>query len=626
MSITFRCSACQARLSAADNKAGNSINCPKCNAVQFVPASSSEAITDRPPSTPILSTLPDPAPAPRFEPGPSAPAKPLPTRHVLLGAALAVLLCVGAAAIVLALGRPEERNADNGRNDDDRDRDNHNITPIGGGGDILAGGNDTPLIAPLDLNPPKDKPLPTPPDEAPTYRPADDNPKKKPDPPKIDLPPEGDPIPAPPVAGVVVKRRDREEPETLRKQFLAIPELHIDRVPQSSTRLALAGARFKTLNQKYPGPLALLGNRPDLGGLPMRMGHDCQLGKEPAENLQVLSRKLRILIQTAIPRDGIEVRPDPDTLKGLLIQGGDPIKAPAIAVRPGRFPALAIEGKPTDWLCSESVPALMQLLQAENTATRKVLVEVLGLIKGKAATEALTNRALMDLSPEVRELALKELKSRPVEDYAPALIKGLKYPWSVVADHAAEALATLDVKGAVPHVIKMLGEADPSLPVTVGKGPTAYLAQREVVRLNHLGNCVLCHAPSTDQADLVRGAVPTPGQPLPAPVTTPQYYERGTGIFVRADVTYLRQDFSVVQPVEKHGPWPEQQRFDYLVRYRPVSKEVLEQAQAKLAERKTSPHKEAMLFTLRELTGKDLGKSASDWSVLLPPEEQPKKP
>jgi hypothetical protein len=41
------------------------------------------------------------------------------------------------------------------------------------------------------------------------------------------------------------------------------------------------------------------------------------------------------------------------------------------------------------------------------------------------------------------------------------------------------------------------------------------------VRINHLGNCLLCHSPSTSRADLVRGAVPTPGQPLPAPATTP---------------------------------------------------------------------------------------------------------
>ena len=43
------------------------------------------------------------------------------------------------------------------------------------------------------------------------------------------------------------------------------------------------------------------------------------------------------------------------------------------------------------------------------------------------------------------------------------------------------------------------------------------------------------------------------GQPLP-PITSVAYYETG-GIFVRADVTFLRQDFSVVQPVEMPAEW-----------------------------------------------------------------------
>ena len=61
-----------------------------------------------------------------------------------------------------------------------------------------------------------------------------------------------------------------------------------------------------------------------------------------------------------------------------------------------------------------------------------------------------------------------------------------------------------------------------------------------MVRINHLGNCALCHPPSLARTDFVRGAVPTPGQPLPPP-TASQYYDNGT-IFVRADTTYLRHE------------------------------------------------------------------------------------
>ena len=48
----------------------------------------------------------------------------------------------------------------------------------------------------------------------------------------------------------------------------------------------------------------------------------------------------------------------------------------------------------------------MQLLQAENTPVRKLLVEMLGKIKGKEASQALAIRAMTDLAPEVRDAPL----------------------------------------------------------------------------------------------------------------------------------------------------------------------------------------------------------------------------
>src|SRR5262249_5566483 len=114
---------------------------------------------------------------------------------------------------------------------------------------------------------------------------------------------------------------------------------------------------------------------------------------------------------------------------------------------------------------------------------------------------------------------------------------------------------------------RLLDEAAPTVPFVDSKHQT-YMV-REMVRVNHFSNCLLCHAPSTNVADLVRGAVPDPSQPLPPP--TGRYYESDKGMFVRADVTYLKQDFSVPQPVDKPGKWPVMQRFDYLVRTRPAT-------------------------------------------------------
>src|SRR5205814_1822941 len=93
------------------------------------------------------------------------------------------------------------------------------------------------------------------------------------------------------------------------------------------------------------------------------------------------------------------------------------------------------------------------------------------------------------------------------------------------------------------------------------------LVVRELVRVNHLRNCLLCHAPSTSKLGLVQGPVPVPGEPLP-PSARVYYTDPNAAALVRADVTYLKQDFSVMQPVTNHGTWPRLQRYDYLVRVR----------------------------------------------------------
>src|SRR5262249_50504150 len=173
----------------------------------------------------------------------------------------------------------------------------------------------------------------------------------------------------------------------------------------------------------------LVARRSDVAALPMRMGKDCHLGKEPAEALQVLSRKLRVQLEAATPRAEGDVRPNAVKLRALLMGS-----------------------QRDEWLKAEAVPALMQLLQAENTPIRSLLVELLGQIKGREASEALAMRAATDLAPEVREQAVLELKKRPHHQFAPILVELLRYPLAPVADHAAETLATLEVRDALPDL------------------------------------------------------------------------------------------------------------------------------------------------------------------------------
>ncbi len=408
-------------------------------------------------------------------------------------------------------------------------------------------------------------------------------------PPPLVEPPHPPASPAP--AGF--KRRDQLAEEDLRKQLLQVPELALD-APNDQRS---AGALFnvatlaRARNQAYPGPTPVVKQRPDLDGLPLALGVDCQLGKDPAENLQAMSRKMRESVAACLPKDGLDPRPDADALRQRLLED---------------------DGK--QWLTPDAVPCLLQMLQPENRPVRLILVEALGRIPGKRATQALAMRAMTDLSPEVREAAVKELRDRPRDDSREILLHGLRYPWAPVIDHAAEALIALDDKDAAPSLVPLLDLPDPSTPALMKKDKGEAKLVPELVRVNHLRNCVLCHSPSLDKQDLVRGAVPSPGKPLPAPATTPQYYETGDH-FVRADITYLRQDFSVMQPVANPGVWPDFQRFDYLIRLRhPKSSDYT------TTERKTKlgeEAREAVLFALRELTGRDAGATAASWQAAL---------
>jgi hypothetical protein len=78
-------------------------------------------------------------------------------------------------------------------------------------------------------------------------------------------------------------------------------------------------------------------------------------------------------------------------------------------------------------------------------------------------------------------------------------------------------------------------------------------------------------------------------------------------LLVRADITYLRQDFSALL----FGG----DRFDFLVRERPVTRgELLDW----FKQRNAGPTRRelALLFVLRELTGRDPGPTIADWKRL----------
>jgi HEAT repeat protein len=641
MPIRFYCPECSKPLAIGTRKAGARIACPICKGEVTVPLTSNY-FTTSPPEVDdngagslclVPTALPDagpagaaspvhvqtdlslpvtaadvPAPLPLPAPAPvSRPAGEVweSTWHDLLpGAALVatLVLFLVIPVVVSVLGL----SLDGDRPPQERKRARATRIEAGLTGTLAQLTAPAAPVAPAPSRPKESRPAPAAAPAAPAPAPGQPEPTPAPQAPPTKVEPPAPAAEAPKKAEQSwaekwrEKGRDPATDEDLRKQLLDAPEVALDAVPGSAAML-LRAARPR-LGGAGGGDVAplLMARRLDLAGLRPRMGKDCQLGKEHAEHLQALSRKLRLHLEASIPGavNGTvpDPRPDPEKLRARLL--GD--------------------GEKSEWLQAEAIPTLLQLLMAENKSVRLILVDLLAQIPGRQAAEALAARALFDLHPQVREAAVTALKDRPAKEYEPALLRGFQYPWAPVADHAAEALVLLGDHGAVPGLVALLEDKDVSRPysVPVGKGKVTLV--QELVRINHLGNCLLCHAPSFNRNDLVRGRVPIAGQPLPAPVSTPKYYEGSQGVFVHADTTYLKQDFSVCQPVPHPGPWPTYQRYDYMVRLRQVAGPELTAWQKTLKKLPAlSPRQEALLFALRELTGKDLGSLPESWKDML---------
>jgi len=134
---------------------------------------------------------------------------------------------------------------------------------------------------------------------------------------------------------------------------------------------------------------------------------------------------------------------------------------------------------------------------------------------------------------------------------------------------------------------------------------------------------LLCHPPSSSgQPQEVPGVIPIPGESFPSSPSQAYGSAQFSGDpMVRADTTYLRQDFSVRMPVENAGAWPEMQRFDFLVRTRAVEGKELEALQQRVADRPAgfrSENHQAAARALQALTGHENVAATKDaWQRVL---------
>jgi hypothetical protein len=402
----------------------------------------------------------------------------------------------------------------------------------------------------------------------------------------------------------LAKRIDMRSTEELETELLAARELALDAPGDRGVSRVLQtdAKKRQERGRPYTGTVVVIRDREDLAGLPFRIGSDAILAREKAEVLEGFSLHLRKAIQdsTSKSKDEKTIAAEPDIggIHKLLNTGKK------VSIRKG------IEKQ---FVSADAVPCIQQILQTENPGLRRMACELLSEIDVPEATEALLSWAVFDTDAGNRAAAVDALRKRDRKQVSQFLVRYIRYPWPRAVEHTAEALVALNCQEAIPHLAAAYNQLDPDTPFRVDlPDQPVDTYRREVVRVNHLRNCVMCHAPAVGRSDLVLGAVPDPQQPLP-PSTTPAYYSVGERV-IKADSTYLRQDFSVFQPVENHGPWPKNQRYDYFVALtRLNSQSTQPPAIATTAEstgpaEKVSPYREAIRFAITELSLRDPGK------------------
>ena len=356
----------------------------------------------------------------------------------------------------------------------------------------------------------------------------------------------------------------------------------------------------------------LMKERGDLAGLPFLLGKDCSMSKQESNILALHSLRIRAALSRAIEH---EQRQSKSASYSSYRDGKSAAEHFWSEINDG--PGRSVMSK------ASSIPALQQIVLAQDKEYRMKVVTHLKDVKGVEATRTLANRALFDLNADVRANAVEALRKRPKEEYRAIVMKAMRYPWLPVVRNATRATVTLQLEETIPELVALLDAPDPDAPFTApGADGTPRPMVRELVRINHHRNCMLCHAPANaENAVAARelretpvGPVPSIQDPLPPATSTVYYSARRGETLVRADITYLRQDFSLQQHVDAPGHWPHMQRFDFLVRTRELTGDELAQRTPAAA---ISEYKEAVADALRSLTGKNAPPQAQAWRELL---------
>lgn len=442
----------------------------------------------------------------------------------------------------------------------------------------------------------------------------------------------------------------KEAPHTERQvadNLMRVPEVEFQTaikkdlpVEEALKQTAHAIAKINHLNARKSDHFmeALRGQRPDLDGLPFAMGDACRTkgerSREFARAVGLVRGAMRSRVFVNVQQVASNMSP-PGTAavpvvsvpRTMTVEPEDRSLAEyfweqyqAACVQDNRRLG-KIDQSQRDHVILARIAALMQVLAPEAPSLRLGLVQHLATISHVEATRALARLAIFSAEEEVRKAAAEALKVRRERDYTDILVQGLRYPWPTVARNAADVIVRLERTDLQPELVGLLEEPDPRAPCIQETDGKKAPVIRELVRINHHRNCLLCHAPGNTgnvSAETLTAAVPVPSEPLPSP--SDGYQQSSPDVLVRIDVTYLRQDFSMYQAIAEASPWPEMQRFDFLVRTRTLTDDEATAFHKELAAEQNgrpSPYQRAALAALREMTGLEGDATAETWRKLL---------
>lgn len=362
--------------------------------------------------------------------------------------------------------------------------------------------------------------------------------------------------------------------ETFALKLREVREIGLDHLP----RQIATNSIFK-LAESITHPIeGYVSENPDFSGLPFRLGNDCLSSTERVRNLGTHAAALKSL-------------PSSNGALSSYVQHG-----------------IRKETKDLESV----VPAAYQILQSESTESRFQLVQICKDCDDVESTLNLAKLAVYDRSKVVRDEAITALKTKSPDVYRDELHKALRYPFQPIVQNAAVAIAELELTDSVPLLRAMLDEPAPDCP-QYAETDSSKKYVRELVRIKHFANCALCHAPSKMASDSLRGVVPTYGKEIPE-----AYYLESSGTVsysIRADVTYLKQDFSIKYTVIDDSKWPSQMRFDFVTRIRPATSEEYNSASAR--DDDNLEFKKPLVFALRRLNEIDHGDSVEAWKENL---------